>query len=350
MIPENDRQLDDERLPGVSIIIAARNEESNILPLIRSLTRVQYPDDKLEVIVIDDASEDRTPQYLQDHMASRELFQWLTLENLPEFRGSYKKRALTCGINRARFPVIITTDADCEFNAGWVRAMVETLVAKDLVMACGPVNYTASNWLSPVLNTELACLMAIGAVSIYSGNSTMCNGANLCFYKKAFNTVNGYKGFEHIASGDDEFLLYKLNQQYPGKIGFVKQRQAIVNTNPPSSLTDFFNQRKRWSGKWKEHRSVAPRVLALFIFGFHLMFITVILITLFGVYSWKVMAVQLLTKLLMEFFLVSSVFGFLGKRPALKWILLMQLLYSLYVVIVGVAVQFFGFSWKNRQY
>ena len=53
-------QLPDNLLPAVSIVVAARNEEKNILSCLESLDNLIYPDHKLEIIVIDDASSDRT--------------------------------------------------------------------------------------------------------------------------------------------------------------------------------------------------------------------------------------------------------------------------------------------------
>ena len=52
----------------------------------------------------------------------------------------------------------------------------------------------------------------------------MCNGANIAYTKKIFEEVNGFKGNEHIASGDDEFLMHKIFEKYPDKVLFLKKK------------------------------------------------------------------------------------------------------------------------------
>lgn len=336
--------------PGVSVVIPARNEESNIDQLMASLNGLSYPNDKLELVIVDDASHDGTPQKLKYHAAQMPNVKLITLEDQPGFSGSYKKRALTCGIRAAKFPIIITSDADCQFNPAWIESLSNALISNDWILVSAPVAYRRTGPLAPLLEMELACLVAVGAVSLQAGRPNMCNGANLAFTREAFETVGGYRGFEHVPSGDDEFLLYKINQQFAGRVGFNKSQDALVLTEPPVSWGELINQRIRWGSKWKEHRSFTTRMLAMVIFFFHLSIAAVFILTIAGVYSWEIFIVQMLSKIIVEAWFLGSVLSFFGKRILWKWFFLMQLLYSFYAVLVGVVAQFKGFNWKNRQY
>ena len=336
--------------PGVTIVIAVRNEQVHIEQLVESLKQLDYPSALLEVIIVNDHSDDNTKQLLELYTAKNPSFKLIDLDDSPGFNGSYKKRALTKGIDQASHEIIITTDGDCLFEPAWVSKLVESLHFQQWEMATGPVIYQSGNWTSHLLNIELASLVAVGAVSLTKGHPNMCNGANLAFTKKAFQAVDGYKGFEQVISGDDEFLLYKIFNRYPHRVGFVKHRSAVVTTAPPKSLSQFLNQRKRWSGKWKRHKSMSTRLLAIFVFFFHLSFTLVLLLSLSGYYSWGALLVQCTCKLIAEFLLVNSVLRFMDKRVSIKWYLVMQILYSIYVVLVVLIVQFTGFTWKNRSY
>lgn len=338
------------RLPGVTVVIPVRNEEKNIEALVDSLEALQYPNDKLEIILVNDASEDRTSELIQVNTSGKSNFRWFTLDEPLNFQGSYKKRALTAAIESAGFPIIVTTDADCQFHPEWLISLIGAMQSNNLVMACGPVAYHQHGCFSPILDIELASLVAVGAVSLNRGFPNMCNGANLAFSKEAFKQVDGYRGYEQIVSGDDEFLLYKMFCQYPRRVGFVKHSHSIVRTSPPDSWKEFVNQRKRWSGKWKAHKSKATRALALFVFVFHLVFIATLAMTLIGWYSWKIFIAQLTIKIFLEYIFVKPVLNFQGKKTALQWFFFMQLLYSFYTVFIGVAVSFTGFNWKNRKY
>lgn len=349
-IPVNPETGDSNSLPGVTVVIPVRNEEKNIEALVRSLDALQYPKEKLEIILVNDASEDRTVELLQVNTAGKSNFKWFTLEEPVNFQGSYKKRALTAAIETAEFSIIVTTDADCQFHPEWLSSFIGAMQTNKLVMACGPVAYHQQGFLSPTLDIELASLVAVGAVSLHRGFPNMCNGANLAFSKAAFKQVEGYRGYEQVVSGDDEFLLYKIFSQYPHGVGFIKHSHSIVRTNPPESWKEFVNQRIRWSGKWKAHKSKTTRALALYVFLFHLAFMASLVMTVSGWYSWQIFTAQLVVKTLMEYLFVHPVLDFLGKRIGLPWFFFMQLLYSFYTIFVGVAVQFAAFNWKNRKY
>ena len=91
-------------------------------------------------------------------------------------------------------------------------------------------------------------------------------------------------------------------------------------------------------------------VLAIFIFVFHLIFITSLIMVGVGIYSWKILIIQIAFKATLEYLFVTPVLKFLGKRILLPWFILMQLLYSFYAILIGLLAQFTGFSWKNRRY
>ena len=53
-------KVEENDLPDVSVIVAARNEEENILRCLKSLDKLEYPEDKLQIILVDDRSNDNT--------------------------------------------------------------------------------------------------------------------------------------------------------------------------------------------------------------------------------------------------------------------------------------------------
>ncbi len=336
--------------PGVSLVIPARNEAGNIEALIHSINNMQYPGEYLEIVIVDDASEDDTFSKVQRLASSQSNLVCLSLTDPHGFQGSFKKRALTEGIKAAKFPIVITTDADCRFDPLWINTLVSAIQTNNWKMATGPVVYTSDGWLAALLNMELACLVAVGAVSLDRGYPNMCNGANLSFCKEAFFRIGGYGGFEQVVSGDDEFLLYKMYSKYQDQVGFVKSKQAVVTTAPPQNLKALWEQRKRWGSKWSAHQSTTTRLVAIFIFGFHLSFTAVVLMSLLGFYPWNLLLIQWLLKILFELLVVVPVLNFLGKRRSIKWFFFMQVVYSIYVLFIGLAAQFGSFNWKNRQY
>ena len=197
--------------------------------------------------MVDDASNDRTPELLHHYTDQDQCFKWSTLKEVADFNGSYKKRALTYGISQAKYEIIVTTDADCQFHTDWTTILANNIQEHHLVMATGPVLYQSTGWIEALLNIELASLVAIGAASLEKGYPNMCNGANLAFTKKGFYQVNGYKGYEQIVSGDDD-----VEGQAGGKFhGFHKNTGSSGGTGKLCRTGSLERSRYARGWKWK---------------------------------------------------------------------------------------------------
>jgi cellulose synthase/poly-beta-1,6-N-acetylglucosamine synthase-like glycosyltransferase len=341
----------------ISVIIPVRDESANILSLLHDLDRQQdadgnrLPASRMEVLVVDDHSEDETATLVQNFRPAHFSLRLLSLHLPKNFSGSHKKLAIAQAIRRARGEVIVTTDGDCRVPPLWLQTIGTYMRHKEAVMVSGPVTFDEERSLFEKMQTvEFASLIGTGAACMAAGYPNMCNGANLAFLKSAFEEVNGYRGSMHIPSGDDEFLLQKMQRRYPGRIFFLKSAAAVVRTAAQPDLLSFYYQRKRWAGKWKLHKGLMTALLALFIFSFHLLLIAGVLMTLSGQLDPLLMPLLLLFKAVSEYALLASVLKLAHKKPTLTNFMLLQLIYSAYAVFFGIVANFGGYQWKARKY
>jgi biofilm PGA synthesis N-glycosyltransferase PgaC len=121
-------------LPGVSIIVAARNEAARLPARLDNLLSLDYPADRRQIIVVSDGSTDETPAVLAAFGDRIEVIA------LPP---GGKAAALNAGVSRARYEVLIFADARQTFAPDAVRALVAPLadpcvggVTGELVLAC----------------------------------------------------------------------------------------------------------------------------------------------------------------------------------------------------------------------
>src|SRR6266540_3615057 len=122
-------------LTPVSVIVPARNEEENIGGLLQALQRQTYPGNLIEVIVVNDHSTDSTAKIVNE-------FAGVVLIELKDYPiNSYKKKAIEQGIEAASGKLIITTDADCIAQAGWLETMVSFYEKKNAVFIAAPVAF-----------------------------------------------------------------------------------------------------------------------------------------------------------------------------------------------------------------
>ena len=118
------------RWPYVSLIIAAHNEEQVIQRRIRNALQLDYPRDRLEILVVSDGSTDRTQEIVAAH-ASRGV----RLLDLPQRRG--KLYALTQAVAVARGEVLVLSDASTEFDELAVRQLARHFREPDVGVVCG---------------------------------------------------------------------------------------------------------------------------------------------------------------------------------------------------------------------
>ncbi|HEX9956103.1 MAG TPA: glycosyltransferase [Fibrella sp.] len=335
-------------LPGITVIIPVRNEAANLPQLLADLTAQDYTN--FTVIIANDASTDATADLAQAYTAVASFpLTVLTLTDDPTV-ASPKKRAIAQSIALATGELIVTTDGDCRVGPRWLSSLAYFYGQTGAKLISGPVTFTTDGTVFGSLQTvEFASLIGAGAATLALGKPTMCNGANLCYQKAAFVEVNGFSGVDHVASGDDELLMHKIAARYPKGVRFLKNRDAIVETAAHQSLGTFYQQRKRWAGKWRAYSSLFPTLLAVFVFLSNLTPVVAVIYWLAGSLSGIATLGIILLKLLPEFVYLRSVLVFLRKRPAVGWIPLTQLVYPVYVLFFGLAAQRPGFVWKGRK-
>jgi len=110
----------------VSVVVAARNEEQNIPYLLQDFSQLDYPADKLEIIIADDRSSDKTWSIIEQYSKQYNQIRGVRIrEKSSEM--TPKKYALTQAIEQSNSEVILSTDADCRIPPGWVKSMVNHL-------------------------------------------------------------------------------------------------------------------------------------------------------------------------------------------------------------------------------
>ena len=334
--------------PGVkvSVIIAARNEEKNIALLLADLKNQDYPPELLQVIVVDDHSEDNTAEMAGDFIAKHGLggFKVIKIEN-DDKKG--KKAAITHGISSSEGSLILVTDADCRLQPGWISAMTSNFQDDKIMMIFGPVSYfPRKGLLDKFQSLEFSALVASGGGAASAGHPFMCNGACLAYRKSAFLQVNGFEGNERFLSGDDVFLMHKIKKEFGKRaIGFIKDTRAMVLTSPAPGLRAFINQRIRWASKSKGYRDLFAGATALIVFAYNAFIAAMFLAGFFNSIFFILFTGSVLIKAGIDFALMWGVTGFTGNRKLMKWYLPFEAVYPFYVVLAGILSLFGKKKW-----
>ncbi|MBR9976461.1 MAG: glycosyltransferase [Bacteroidetes bacterium] len=329
--------------PSVTVLLPVRNEEANILASIASLLQQRYPADRLDVLILDDGSEDRTRDLAEEAIATQQHFRLIRGE------GEGKKTMLTAGVQAARGEVIVSTDADCMHDADWLRALVEPFLQGADIVA-GPVVYQGRRSLFQRLQAlEFLGLVGVGAGFFGIGFPRLCNGANFAYRKTQFHAVGGYEGNESIQSGDDEFLLYRIVYENGGQAHFVARPEAVVRTAPASTIGEFLRQRIRWASK---SRSCEDRRFVSFLVLLFLYFLFVAFAPLMSITSLVAMLAGLLffvLKVIADTAVLYAAAALFRQPLRIADVLLAEVLHAYYLVLVSLVGLFGRYTWKNRK-
>jgi len=330
----------------VTILIAARDEEEKIALTINDILAQDYPKELTEIIIVDDHSTDRTAEIILSYAD-----QGVKLLQLKEDKplNSYKKKAIATAIGLSTGDLMVATDADCRMGSKWLSSIVNYYETTQPVMISSPVTYFEEKTLFERLQTlEFGYLVAMGASFIGNKRASTCNGANFAYRKDVFYEVGGFKGIDDLASGDDELLLQKVAERYPGKIGFLKLNEAIVYTHAKHTLGEFLNQRRRWASKSTKYKDKKVVALAVGIWLFNVSLLINAGLSFYNICFFKLFLTQFLLKFILEAIFLMPVFTFF-KRLQLVWLLiLLSPIHIIYFVYVGLIGNTRKYVWKGR--
>ncbi|HEX4957180.1 MAG TPA: glycosyltransferase, partial [Lacibacter sp.] len=119
-----------------TVLIPARNEEKNIDACLQSIQQLNYPKSLLEIIVIDDFSEDNTAVVVQQ-FSKVKLVQ--LKDSITQQINSYKKKAIEIGIQHSTGDYIVTTDADCTVPENWLLNFAWMIEQQQSELIAAPV-------------------------------------------------------------------------------------------------------------------------------------------------------------------------------------------------------------------
>ena len=330
----------------VSVLVAARNEDKNIVKLLQSLYNQTFNKEYFEVIIVDDHSEDNTISMIKDFIESHEDISIKLLE--AEYEG--KKKAISQALHHSVNELIIVTDADCLLKERWIESIVSFYQEKKCKMILAPVLLSpANNLFEKVQVLEHLSLIGSTAGSAAIGFPVMCNGANMAYERNAALKVEKLRHDFNIASGDDMFLLEQFVKNYGHKnVRFLLDKSAIVKTNTCKTVKEFFKQRRRWVSKSKSYTNWKIIATALAVLFFNLSIVSLFLSAFFIPALWSLYILLTLLKFFIDFPILKSITNFMNQGKILKWTLPLEFIYPFYVVFTAMSGLILKVNWKRN--
>ena len=298
-----------EKFKPVSIIIAARNEDHNLLEFLPKIFEQDYPE--FEVIVINDRSWDKSIDILQAFAIKHNNLHIVEVPDL-EKDGFAKKFALTLGIKAAKHELMLFIDADCYPNSkNWVKEMASRHTgSKNLILGASPYA-REKGVLNKIIRFD-AGQIAIQYLSLAkSGIPYMGVGRNLSYTQELYDSVRGFKSHYYIPSGDDDLFVNEVGTKKNTAVVFSKE--AITISIPKKNFTDWWYQKKRHLTTGKHYKTYHKILLTLYPASLVIMYI--LLPLLLVMHNWWYIALGIVGfRVLLQMIIFSRPFRIMGSR------------------------------------
>ena len=225
-------------LPSISVIICARNEAENLRKNLPTILNQEYTD--FEVIVVNDASTDETPDVLNYFLLKYQHLRIITIAN-KKIMG--KKGALAAGIAAAKYEWLLLTDADCyPLSKNWILGMIKGVDAKEIGLGYAPYQ-KRDGFLNTFIRYETVWTAIQYMGFALAGEPYMGVGRNMIYMKKLYEKVGGFQKHAHIASGDDDLFINSVISRK--NFSIILNPKTFMLSEPQTRWNAYFTQKKR---------------------------------------------------------------------------------------------------------
>ena len=229
-----------EALPKIDVLVAARDEENVIERLVSRLLSIEYPEEKISFWIIDDGSQDRTPNLLKELSIN---FPRINVLSRSLMSGGGKSGALNSALKKTDGEWLFILDADAQLqsnillrainlalNGGWAGVQL-----RKSVVNCDLNQIAVYQAMEMAMDAVIQRgRLAIGGVAELRGNGQLIN-------RKVLDSCGG---FNEKTITDDLDLSFRL---------LLTRSPIVIMWDPPiqeeavESISALLRQRKRWA-------------------------------------------------------------------------------------------------------
>jgi cellulose synthase/poly-beta-1,6-N-acetylglucosamine synthase-like glycosyltransferase len=215
------------KFPDVSIIIPAYNAQDTIKTCLDSMMKLDYPQEKIEIIMVDNNSTDSTWEIARGYP--------ITVLRQMNVQSSYASRNL--GIESAKGDILAFTDTDCSVSPQWLQNLLSSSDNPHIGCFAGRIEAYEPRTLAE----QFAAVDEENhdqEHSLKKGYLPAANTANVAYRREVFQKIGLFRS--DLRSGGDAELTWRFVQN--GEYGIDYNPDAVVYHKHRTSIRDLYRQ------------------------------------------------------------------------------------------------------------
>lgn len=238
-----------KKLYNFSIVVAVKNEEKDIEKLLESLKKINYPKEKLEIIIVDNSSEDDTVKVINRFIKKDSHIKLIQLYKNESNTLKGKLYALQQGILKSNGEIILITDGDCKVPSSWVASYNSKFTEK-IGLVAGNISLIAGDkkttMFTKIQNLDWIFLQTISTGTAEINLPVSMLGGNFAIRKETYIDIGGFEKMGFSIT-EDMKLIQEVHKQKFWEIHYSDDDNILISTVPTKNIREFITQRKRWA-------------------------------------------------------------------------------------------------------
>lgn len=338
----NKISIEENDLPFISLLLAVRNEENNLPRCLGSLDKLDYPKDKLEILIGNDCSEDKTAEIAQAFAENHTNFKVFNLDGSEYSQTKGKARVLAFLANQAKGDYFFITDADIDMNPAWMKGLLSSFDDKTAIVS-GITMTESGSFFANILSLDWMYFMSLNNSFSNIGTNVTAVGNNMAITAEAYRRSGGYENLPFSITED--YKLFKIVHGLGYKIRNPINQQSLLFCEPIPTFYDWLHQRKRWMRGGME----LPFLWKSLMLILAIYYIAMIWILFFAPQTWVAIW---FAKFILQSLQLIFTSKLVGQKPPSFFNMLFYDLY-LYFAIPIMAIFYLlptKIEWKGRKY
>ncbi len=228
-------EIKKQNWPSTTIIVPCWNESKTVINTVNSLLNLDYPKDKLIIMVIDDGSTDDTLKVLN------------IFKNNPQVQVHHKKNggkytALNFGIENSKSDLVGCLDADSFVHKDALKNMIPYFENQKIMAVVPAIKiHKANNVIQQMQNVEYNWSIFVRKILTYVNSLHITPGPFTIFRRKVFDQIGIYK---HAYLTEDLEMALRMQENH---FKIANSHRSFVFTVPPNTIKTLYKQRLRWA-------------------------------------------------------------------------------------------------------